>query len=372
MDTSWIPDTLRELGPAGLAWWQWIGLAVIAAGSLILGWIAAIAIRWTLGRAAARSAATWDDELVHRLDGPLRLVGAIGVARVAQPALLLAEKPRHVVLEILMFGFGLGLVWGALCVIDIVVSHASRARWATARPASRALVLLGGRIVKAVVIAIALIAFLGGLGLPVASLIAGLGIGGIALAFGAQKTVENLFGAFAIGVDQPLREGDLVQLEDHTIGVVEAVGLRSTRIRTYDRTVVSFPNGRVADMRIETYALRDRCRLVTTIGVVYSTTATQMRELLAGFEAALRAHPGVWQDEVIVRFLQFGASSLDIEIIVWFTTRDPSQFRTWRQEVLLELMGVVEKVGTAFAFPTQTLHIESVPKAATDRSRSSP
>jgi MscS family membrane protein len=246
-------------------------------------------------------------------------------------------------------------------VIDVSVMHVASAPWAHARPASRGLLTLGGRIIKVIVVAIGLIGFLGGLGVPVASLLAGLGIGGIALAFGAQKTVENLFGAFAIGVDQPLREGDLVLVDDGVHGTVEAVGLRSTRIRTLDRTIVSLPNGRLSDMRIETFALRDRCRLHTVIGLVYGTTSAQLHSVLAGLEGVLRAHPGIWPGELVVRFTHFGASALEIHVQAWFQTQEQNVFRLWRQEVLLGFMAVVEEAGTAFAFPTQTLHIASLP-----------
>jgi MscS family membrane protein len=233
----------------------------------------------------------------------------------------------------------------------------SRAPWAIERPSTRSVHALGSRVVKALVVVIAGIGFLSGIGLPVASLLAGLGIGGIALAFGAQKTVENLFGAVAIGVDRPFREGDFVKVEDNVMGTIEEVGLRSTRIRTLDRTIVTLPNGRLSDMRIETYALRDRIRLATVLNLVYETTSAQMREILAGLEDVLRKQPLVWQDEVTVKFMQLGASSLDIEVMCWFLTTEFPKFRVIRQDILLQFMEVVEKAGSAFAFPTQTVHV---------------
>src|SRR5436853_176324 len=131
-----------------------------------------------------------------------------------------------------------------------------------------ALPALGSRVAKAIVFAMTIIAVISALGYPVASLIAGLGIGGLALALAAQKTVENLFGAFAIGFDQPIREGDFVQI-DGIKGSVEAIGLRSPRVRTADRTVVCFPNGRLAETRTENYAARDRFRFYTVLGLTY-------------------------------------------------------------------------------------------------------
>ena len=212
-------------------------------------------------------------------------------------------------------------------------------------------------------LAIAVVAVLSMLGYPVASLIAGLGIGGLAVALAAQKTVENLFGAFSIGVDQPFREGDFVKIEDF-VGTVEAVGLRSSRFRTLDRTVITIPNGRLADMRLESFTARDRLRLATVIGVEYRTTAAQMREVLSGFERVLRDHPKIWPDAMVVRFREFAASSLDIEIMAWFQTSDWGEFQLIRQEILLQFMELVERAGTSFAFPTRTIHIASVPPGA--------
>ena len=121
----------------------------------------------------------------------------------------------------------------------------------------------------------------------------------------------------ALAIDQPLRVGDLVKVEDF-VGTVEDIGLRSTRFRTLDRTVVSIPNGKLADQRLESFQLRDRMRLATTVGLTYATTRQQMQAVLAGFERVLRSHPRIWADAVIVKFKEFGSSSLDIEVMAWF------------------------------------------------------
>jgi MscS family membrane protein len=205
----------------------------------------------------------------------------------------------------------------------------------------------------------AVVAVISELGYPVASLIAGLGIGGLALALASQKTVENLFGAFSIGVDQPFREGDFVKVEDF-MGTVEAIGLRSTRLRTLDRTLITIPNGKLAEMRIESFAVRDRIRLACTLGLVYGTTANQMRLVVAGLEQTLRQHPKIWPEGITVRLKELTPSSLDIEIMAWFATADYTEFQLIRQEILLQFMEVVEKAETSFAFPTRTVHLSGV------------
>jgi len=266
------------------------------------------------------------------------------------------------VLRAIRAGYFIVFFWTLWRLIDVARSILSQSRWAHASSSSRALVPLASRVVKVLLLAVALVGLLSMLGYPVASLLAGLGLGGLALALAAQKTVENLFGAFSIGVDQPFREGDFVKVEDF-VGTVERLGLRSTRFRTLDRTLISVPNGRLADMRLESFTARDRMRFATVIGLVYETSAQQMRTVLAGFERVLRAHPKIWPDAVTVRFQQFGASSLDIEIMAWFEVPEWKDFQAIRQEILLEFMDVVEQAGSGFAFPTRTIHVASLPDA---------
>lgn len=217
---------------------------------------------------------------------------------------------------------------------------------------------LGSRVLKVAIVAIAIVGTLAQFGYPVASLVAGLGIGGLAFALAAQKTVENLFGAFSLGVDQPFREGDFVKIEDF-VGTVEAIGLRSTRVRTLDRTLISIPNGKLAELRIESYTARDRLRLACALRLVLETTSEQMRTVLAGLEGVLRAQPKIWPDAVVVRFTGFGDSSLTVEVMAWFLTQDWNEFQTIRQDVLLEFMRVVEAAGTRLAVPTHTVHVAS-------------
>ena len=153
-----------------------------------------------------------------------------------------------------------------------------------------------------------------------------------------------------------------MKIEDF-VGNVERIGMRSTQIRTLDRTLVSIPNGMLADMRVEDYASRDRIRLSCTIGVVYGTTRTQIESILAGMEQVLRAHPLIWPDTVVARFAGFGDSTLEIEVMAWFRTSDFNVFRDCRQEVLFGFMRVVEEAGSSFAFPTRTVHVVGAPPA---------
>ena len=220
---------------------------------------------------------------------------------------------------------------------------------------------LGRKMAKIVLLALALVSVLNELGFQVASLLAGLGIGGIALALAAQKTVENLFGSIAIGVDQPFRVGDFVKVED-VLGTVEAIGMRSTRIRTLDRTVVTIPNGKLSDSKAETFAARDRLRLLVNLGLSYATTEAQLRRVLDEVESALRARPRIWPDGVSVRFTEFKESSLNVEVMAWFQYTDWGDFTRERQELFLRFMRIVEEAGTSLAFPTRSVQLSREPR----------
>lgn len=354
-----------------LPWWQWVALPLLALVAWALGHLLSRATRGLVRRLTAKTAGRWDDLLVAPLGGPLTLGWFIAICYAVVPWLGLSQRNRVVVGRglhgLLFFAF----FWFLFRMVDVASEGLKGSRWSKEHSASRALVPLGARVTKVALLAAAVVALLSELGYPVASLLAGLGIGGLAVALAARSTLENLFGAFSIGADQPFREGDFVKIEDF-VGTVEAIGLRSTRIRTLDRTLISLPNGKLADMRVESFTARDRIRLACTVGLVYSTTVAQMREVLAGLESRLRRHPKIWPEAVVVRFKEFAASSLDIEIMAWFQTSDWSEFQVIRQDILLEFMEVVEKAGTSFAFPTRTVHLAHEPPAPPPLSSRSP
>ncbi len=351
-----LPDALLRAGPRGLLWWQWVALPVLAAVALVLGVVLGWITRRVLAALARRTRATWDDALVERVARPLAVLWAIAVVTVLHPWLALGAGPEAIVERALRAGTYLVLFWAAFRFVDVAFSAALVAPFARSSPSLVGFLPLGRKMSKVGLLALGLVAVLNELGFQVASLLAGLGIGGIALALAAQKTVENLFGSVAIGVDQPFRVGDFVKVDD-VLGTVEAIGMRSTRIRTLERTVVTVPNGKLADMRAETFAVRDRIRLLTNLGLVYGTTADQLRAVLAGVEAALRAHARIAPEGVSVRFTEFRESSLNVEVAAYFAGADWDEFTRVRQELYLRFLRVVEESGTSFAFPTRTVQL---------------
>ena len=352
-----IPALLRA-GPMGLRYWQWIVVPAL----ILISWLLALAVH-ALGKplmasVTARTNSPWDDRIVTSFGPPFTL--AIGIAAFTVGWILL-ELPRPALMAVgpfLRVGVAFAAVWALWRSSGTLFAWAMSRSWAVSSPSYRNLVSIGSKIWQGAVVSLGVIAILDALGFPVTTALAGIGIGGLAIAFGAQKTIENLFGSLALAVDQPFRIGDFVKVQDF-VGTVEDIGLRSTRFRTLDRTVVSIPNGKLAEERLESFEVRDRMRFATTVGLTYGTTRTQMEHVLGGFERVLRGHPLIWPDSVTVKFLQFAESSLDIEIMAWFRVPTWGEFQRCREEVLLEFMGVVERAGASFAFPTRTVHMVS-------------
>ncbi|WP_437604086.1 mechanosensitive ion channel family protein [Sorangium sp. So ce590] len=351
-----LPPVLLRAGPRELLWWQWLALPVLALAAWLVGAVLSFLLRALLRRLVVRTGSAIDDALLEGTRGPLTFAAALLAIAVALPWFGLYQPAEAFLDKVLRAGVFVAVFWFALCAIDAVGGRLLAAPATRDNPAARSLVPLMGRIAKVAIVIFGAIAVLSELGYPVTSLLAGLGIGGVALALAAQKTVENLFGSVSIGIDRPFQVGDFVRI-DALLGTVESIGLRSTRIRTLDRTLVTIPNGKLADLQIESYTARDRMRLSCVLSLVHETTPEQLRAIIEGCERALRAHPHIWPDDVVVRFIGVAPSSLDVEVMAWFETRDFGQFRTMRQEVLITFLEIVGSAGSRLAHPTQTLHL---------------
>ncbi len=360
----WVEPRFLEL-----ALWQWLGLPALLLLALLLSWLAALALSTVLGALARRTTQRgWGDRLVAVSRGPLRLLIGVLVFAAGQRLLALAvpiDEALEVVASALLV---LGVTWLLLRAVDVAAEAVREQMLARGRPGAVGLVPLGGRIAKAFLAALALIAVLQNLGVNVTGILAGLGVGGLAVALAAQKTVENLFGGLTLAADQPVRVGDFCRFGE-TLGTIEEIGLRSTRVRTLDRTLVTVPNAEFSALALENYAQRDRIRFHTVLGLRYETTADQLRHVLVGLRRLLREDPRVDPDPARVRFVGFGAHSLDLEIFAYLRTRDINEFLAIREELLLEIMDCVAASGSAFAFPSQTLYAAPDPGLDPELSR---
>ena len=351
-----LPHEFVDWGVLGTDLWQWIGLLAIAAAA----WLLAFLVAWVILRLARffarRTATGLDDRIVESVHRPLRLTATLYLF-LAGSYWLRLDVPVQGFLVRGSRGLTILLVtWVFLRLVDILTRAARERMVREERRAAVSMLDLGCRAAKVLIVALGLLGLLQNLGFNVSGIVAGLGLGGVALAFAAQKTVENLFGGVSLSLDQPIRVGDFCRYGSG-MGTVEDVGLRSTRIRTLERTVVSVPNGQLAAIELENFADRDRFRLFATIGVRYESSPDQVRRLVGRIRETLAAHPKVVQDPLRVRFVGFGPSSLDIEIHTYVGTRDVEEFHAIREELFLRIMDLVAETGTGFAFPSQTLYL---------------
>jgi MscS family membrane protein len=255
----------------------------------------------------------------------------------------------------------IALAWLARRVLTIALTHA-RNMLGKNRASTQSLMLLGERLGKAIVVVAAVMAILVIVGVDTSTALAGLGIGGVALALGGQKTVENLLGGIFLLTDRVLAVGDLCSISNR-LGFVEDITLRSVRLRTLDQTLVSVPAGILAQAGIENFATRKKILVQTTLGLRYGTSTEQMRRILAGIRASLDANPRIERGSRI-RLANFGKQAVELELFAYVLTTDAQEFFAVREAVLLEIAGIVEEAGSGFAMPTQFVYMDPAPNAS--------
>ena len=345
-----LPAPLLLEGPKSVYYWQWIALPLLAAGCLAVGRLVS-AVSGAMARRFITKK-TWGAHLSDRLRRPATMAWALALFWFFLPYLGLTLRAEDLVERVLRALGYLVFFWALLRGVSIAGDEVAEAKWASSRPNIRSVTGVGVRLGKVVVAALALMVALSQLGYPVTTVIAGLGIGGVALALAAQKTLEHLLGSIAILADQPFGVGDTIRV-DGVEGTVETIGLRSTRMRTVERTLVIIPNGKLADMRIESLGPRDRIRFSAKLSLSRETKLAQIEAVVAGVHKQVTAHAAVYKNEVLVRFSGIGESSFDIDIAAPIETTDGIAFAKIREELLFACVRVVDEAGVRLSVPAR-------------------
>ena len=351
-------DLLLEtfgIGNAGNTWQHYLIAALVLMVSFVFRNLVTRVVFGGLRRLTMRTATTLDDELFVSLVKPVGVLIVLFGAVTAVKVLKLSPEAEAARIYIQTVAFAVITLWFFLKAFDTVVDHlhacAKRREMSVAafmpwiKKTLFTLILIFGVLLVAQQ-----------LGADVKAFLAGLGIGGLAFALAAQDTLGNMFGSVVVAVDQPFRVGEYVQIGSH-MGTVEEIGLRSTKLRTPQRTVVAIPNKTVANEAINNFGRMTQRRVEQTIGVTYSSKPEQIESLLLDIRALLKADADVHQDFIAVNFITFGAFSLDIQIIYFAAETDLRKSFVTRERINLALMRLVAARGLGFAFPTQTIEL---------------
>jgi len=339
---------------------QYIGLGVLAVVATLLHFallrVIALVVR---RRYVGEDLTFWDRE--RRLLNRSILLLAVGVTLlVGFPILDFDPDVENVVNQATSLIAAVAMMLVAFRGIVILVDVLARRASETETMLDDSLVPLLRTSMRLFVMIVGILFVLQNLDVNVSSLVAGLGLGGLAIALAAQDTVRNLLGGLTIFADKPFEVGDWVVAEGIE-GTVETVGFRSTRVRTFYNSLVSVPNGKLMDAGIDNMGQRRWRRYKTTLGVGYHTTPDQMQAFVEGIRAIIQANPGMRQDYYIVEFHGFGATSLDVLVYCFIDARDWTEELRTRHVLNLDIMRLAESLQVDFAFPTQTVHIAETP-----------
>jgi len=357
LEAPWIeailPKGLVDSRLFGIPLYRWVGLPV----SVLLGFAVACGLVWLISlafRTLLRGVITRYGLKVPSFIGPLRVLVFTLLMQVVSrmaPTLVARLFWEHLATLLTV----VGVAWLLMRGLDVIAdSMAERIRLTTV-PGRIAIVYLARGVTKGLIVALALLVMLAIEGINTTAVITGLGVGGIAIAFAAQKTIENLFGTITIVSDQPIRVGDVCKV-DGQMGTVERIGLRSTRLRTPGRSIVTVPNGQLASVHLENYSVRDMFLCNHVIGLRCETSADQLRFAMAEIRRLLYEHPKVQSESARVRFVRFGSSSLDLEIFAYILAPDYVAFLAVQEDLLLRIMDIIETSGTGVAFPSQVTY----------------
>lgn len=350
--TNAFPDWSRTL-IFDEALWQWLGLV------LIVG-TAVFAVRRLL-----RWGQRWDDRHLSdrvrkRFGLPVAILAAILLVYLLRFVSLYvlglisdAWTPLSTLVWLVIFG---GAGWFIVLMTDRIADVVNDVRETRAGSIDSQLVRIVLRLVSLIILVLLVVYAANFFGIPLTPVIASLGVGGLAIALAVRPTLENIIGGLTLFADKPVRIGDFCRFgnEDAT---VEQIGLRSTRLRKVDDTLVSVPNSDFSQRELTNYTRRRRRLYQMTIGLRYETTADQLHDVVGRIEEMLRDHPKALRDKLHVRFDSYGAYSLDIAVFVYVKATDWLEYLAIREDINFTIMTIVQKAGVAFAFPSQTVYL---------------
>ena len=342
----------------GIQLWQYVALFVWVLIGFILRKLFEYVLENYVRRLTEKTSFTWDDELIIEIQRPSGFIFLSAFYYLTYTNLLLPVIVNSYLVVILKITLSIGFIWLLYNLADVLSKYLATFTSKTENKLDDQLVPLIRKTLRFFIVAMGVIVVLQNNGYNVASLIAGLGIGGLAFALAARDTLANFFGSITILLDKPFRIGDWVKIGGEE-GTVEEVGFRSTRIRTFYNSLISVPNSKVADTSVDNLGLRKYRRLKTVLNLTYSTTPEQMEAFVEGVKAIVKANKHMRQDFYEVHFNSFGAHSLDVLVYVFFDVPDWSIEMQQRHNFLLEVLRLSKEVGVEFAFPTQTLQVDS-------------
>lgn len=348
----WLTETVGQ----NAVWRILAALLTVVLLLMLRRWALGFALR-VLKEAAQKTSTDLDNQLLDALSGPVTwIVGAFAVYAgtfwlvLSDPVRGAATALLRIVVVILV---AQGL-YRSIRVVGLAIDQFAERRGLGGASGLRQLIL---RFLRVLVWLIAAVFVIQELGYNVTGIVAGLGVGGLAVALAAKDTLANWFGALMIFTDRPFEVGDWIKTNSLE-GTVEEIGLRSTKVRTFARTLVSVPNSSLANDVVENFSRMPVRRVSYTLGVTYATTPSMMQESLERIRELLREHPGVDQNFWLVRFTDFGSSSLDILVMYFTKTVVWDEYLAIREEINLLIMARLAEIGVSVAFPTRSVYVE--------------
>ncbi|HKN17785.1 MAG TPA: mechanosensitive ion channel domain-containing protein [Candidatus Sulfotelmatobacter sp.] len=349
-----LPQWLVKHDLAGMPVWQWLALLLMIPVAAGAGWLLLVVLQIPVRWWARRHGHT---ELESRsVSGPAWLLVGTAIHRILERYLGMPLLQRHYYYQFIEVASIIGANWILWRVIRWFLQRVRNRALARGHSGTGSLMLLGERIIKAVVVVMAIFLVLGVLGFNLSTALAGVGIGTLAVGFGAQQTIANLFGGVSVLGDEVIRVGDVCKFGDRT-GTVEDIGLRSTRVRTEERTLLAIPNGTVATINVENLSRRDKMLFKAVLGLHLDTSADRLRSVIAEIRRVLSSNAKIEKNTVRVRLIELGATALNVELVCYILTRDFEEFAAVREDVLLHIMNLVEDSGASLASPSQTLYL---------------
>jgi MscS family membrane protein len=353
---SKMPPALTEVGFL-LEAWQWLGLLLLIFVGIVVDRLLSFVLQGFVARRLKRRLLALEAPLVGK---SLRPWGLLVEALIWRFGLLWLNLPPRVltVLRLAVEFFAIfAVVWGLYRLVDILSAVLEQRAARTASRYDDLLVPLVRKSLKLFVAAFGLVFLADNLDIQISSLLAGLGLGGLAFALAAQDLLKNLFGSTMVLLDRPFQVGDWVVIGGDVEGTVEEVGFRSTRIRTFYNSLITLPNSNLISSKVDNLGARRYRRWSTQLSIAYSTPPETIEAFTEGVRELIRRHPFTRKDYFEVYLNSFAAASLDVLLYVFWETPDWDTELRERHRLMLDVLRLASRLGVEFAFPTQTLYL---------------